>query len=72
MRFNLNDQVGLKLNQFGKNVYHEHMQRWPTVDREGYTWMQGHDMIVIFGKRSLNGNEPFDMEIKIEKGDLKE
>ena len=79
MKFNINDDVKVKLTQFGWDVhkahwlpycdsleeYERHMK--PKVDKNGYTKFQLWDLMRIFGETMYNGNmnKPFDMEIII-------
>lgn len=73
-QLNLNYQIKLKLNDYGKQIYrNQYKQEFanqpevarycdivePTVDDEGYTSMQLWFFMRVFGSHCLCGKEPF-------------
>lgn len=80
MIFNLNYRVGVKLTEKGLSRYTYkligesmalpfHLQeqaRRIEIDADGYTWMQGHRLIEIFGGWPHFIGSLMDMNIKLE------
>lgn len=68
IEYNLNENVHVRLNNTGRNIYKNHMQSLnsnlstePEVDENGYTKFQLWDLMHIFGKYiSLGLPTPFD------------
>ena len=79
MKFNINDNVKVKLSQAGFDILrgeHEKLRKAvpmlgefkpPTVDDDGYTQFQLWNLMEVFGKYFYmsNSNYPFQMEIEI-------
>lgn len=73
-KFNINDHVKVKLNDFGKTIYYHQFDRfndmcgkimiepkYPEVDEEGFTEMQLWQLMNIYGPHLANGcNVPFE------------
>lgn len=79
MKFNINNEVQVKLTDHGKDIYYHRddelkkkyrqeiiKPKYPEVDNEGYTKFQLWDLMYIFGKHIHMGCElPFETEIEI-------
>ena len=71
MKFNINDNVRVKLTAFGFKVYAAHMAPYemgphipPKVDSEGYSTFQLWYLMSVFGPVIFMGNKlPFDTDI---------
>jgi hypothetical protein len=76
MKFNINDEIKIRLNDRGRVIYREYWRetcemlrvppRDPRVDADGWTTMQFHEVMRIFGSSmKLGGGLPFQTTIEI-------
>jgi hypothetical protein len=71
MKFNINDDVKVKLTPVGFEIHRKYWAPYtsndyipPRVDDEGYSTFQLWDLMVIFGSHiHMWGNNPFETEI---------
>jgi len=73
IKFNVNDNVRVKLTDVGKEVLNKHwgyMPNWynDRIDEKGYMSFQLHELMNIFGESVYNGCEiPFETTILIKE-----